>query len=749
MTASTSHKLRAKIFVNIVFVVILTISILSTILYVNFEKISLSLIHSYVSDSLYQISNSANYIVGSAKTLALQIYSDVDISKLYRNNPPDVDELNKAINRLASYRAATPFISSIYIYNGVTETFYTDYNAIIMQNKTNFFDVPLVKILDNDTLDIRMKPIVRKIVTPANTDKLSSISFNVYSYIFTEHPNTRSKLNYAVILNVSLESIRSAISTFSENSNADTFIIDENGIVVSSGNSQLILKDIHSESYVQKTLNNQTSSGYFIDKINGTKSLVTFASNDESHWKFIRITPYTQIVSKINAMKQVTIIICMAILGIGILLTLFISRSLYQPIGGMIAKVLSLESEKRNSLYTLKQEFLQNILRGEATYPIKELSRKFEELKINLQVEGNCLLLFIEIDQFVAFCNEFNVSDRNLMKFSILNIACELLSVQFRNDGTSTDENGVVMILNPINKNEEILSKTFEDSLHKIQESLLKYLNLSVSITVSAIGKMSTDLSELYIKTMDASKSKVFSGNQSIIYSHQLITLDYKQYIYPIQKEKQLLDSLMLDRTAEVKSFYHEIINGTKGYSHTILFSTVLSLAANINTAIHTFAMNSNFMISYHFNTFINDLSKMETLEDINNHFYTLFNSISAKIRENKDKKYDELIDHILTIIKNNYMDPNLSLSSIAESCNISADYLGRLFKKQTLKSVADYINLFRIEKAKELMLTTNHPINDILVNIGITNNSYFYTMFKKVHGITPNEFRQKATNDK
>ena len=78
----------------------------------------------------------------------------------------------------------------------------------------------------------------------------------------------------------------------------------------------------------------------------------------------------------------------------------------------------------------------------------------------------------------------------------------------------------------------------------------------------------------------------------------------------------------------------------------------------------------------------------------------------------------------------------------------MSPAYLGRLFKKLTLKSIPEYINEIRLNKAKLLLQTTDLSINEISERTGFTNSTYVYKGFKKYYGVTPNYFRQSSKSD-
>ncbi|HPU62820.1 MAG TPA: helix-turn-helix transcriptional regulator, partial [Mobilitalea sp.] len=65
-----------------------------------------------------------------------------------------------------------------------------------------------------------------------------------------------------------------------------------------------------------------------------------------------------------------------------------------------------------------------------------------------------------------------------------------------------------------------------------------------------------------------------------------------------------------------------------------------------------------------------------------------------------------------------------------------------KVYKKKTGISLKNYINEYRIERAKELLLTSDKSISDIAEAVGFDNFSYFSTLFKKVTGLSPKEFK-------
>ena len=79
---------------------------------------------------------------------------------------------------------------------------------------------------------------------------------------------------------------------------------------------------------------------------------------------------------------------------------------------------------------------------------------------------------------------------------------------------------------------------------------------------------------------------------------------------------------------------------------------------------------------------------------------------------------------------------------------NISPSYLSALFKQEVGKTLTEYVNSKRIERAMQLLETTRLQVQTIAQNCGILDVHYFSKIFKKTTGMTPKEYRASVTGD-
>ncbi|PFP24954.1 DNA-binding response regulator [Bacillus sp. AFS073361] len=114
----------------------------------------------------------------------------------------------------------------------------------------------------------------------------------------------------------------------------------------------------------------------------------------------------------------------------------------------------------------------------------------------------------------------------------------------------------------------------------------------------------------------------------------------------------------------------------------------------------------------------------------------------NAQIPSNREP-VREAIDYI-----NNHLKNELSQKEVADHVHLNPSYLSVLFKEHVKLTFSEYVTRRRIQRAKELLVSTNLPINDIAEESGYKTAKYFIKIFKELEGMTPSAYR-KDNNEK
>lgn len=85
-----------------------------------------------------------------------------------------------------------------------------------------------------------------------------------------------------------------------------------------------------------------------------------------------------------------------------------------------------------------------------------------------------------------------------------------------------------------------------------------------------------------------------------------------------------------------------------------------------------------------------------------------------------------------------------LTLAKIAESVNLSENECLRCFRNMISTTPIQYVKQIRIQKAAELLISTDWKISDIGSECGFQEMSYFAKIFRELKGCTPGAFRHK-----
>ncbi|OOM73529.1 arabinose operon regulatory protein [Clostridium puniceum] len=123
----------------------------------------------------------------------------------------------------------------------------------------------------------------------------------------------------------------------------------------------------------------------------------------------------------------------------------------------------------------------------------------------------------------------------------------------------------------------------------------------------------------------------------------------------------------------------------------------------------------------------------LEALIEITRSFvFTEIENLSSGVPKSY-RKIQELLKYLNTEYAN-----KITSTTIEKQFSCNFDYMNRVFKKLTQKTIFTYLNTVRIDHAKELISTTSLKLAEISVNVGFNDEYYFSKVFKKYTGIPP-----------
>ncbi|GIM28817.1 hypothetical protein CPJCM30710_14830 [Clostridium polyendosporum] len=423
---------------------------------------------------------------------------------------------------------------------------------------------------------------------------------------------------------------------------------------------------------------------------------------------------------------------------------------------GILSKTKS-ELESLNNIYrenstTKKESNLLSLLEEHKDIALRKLIFNYlteEECyklieNFNLNLKGKLYaLFFIQIDNFFKHIENEDFYQKKLNEIvETINGVIEDFNIgeSFYSDN---GEFTAIIQLTPTNSQADIINECYYLA-QEIKRRVSLIYDISLTISISSTFKKLSGMKKYRDEVFKLSKMKVFLGTGKIILNNTFVrnfNLDTNildKRINSISKAIEESDIAKLE--SEITYLYNNDVKGFMQFNYlNYINSSLLDLI--IKTCnIYTINYTEIFSCSY---IPIETLSSKETVEEISSWFIEVFTKIiKIKYNTSSKNKYSKRVSDSIDYINKNLSNYSLSLTDIADYINVHKVYLCRIFKEETGENVTQYILKARIEKSKELILSTNYKLYEISEKLGFTSPQQFSILFKKVTGITPNQFR-------
>ena len=118
---------------------------------------------------------------------------------------------------------------------------------------------------------------------------------------------------------------------------------------------------------------------------------------------------------------------------------------------------------------------------------------------------------------------------------------------------------------------------------------------------------------------------------------------------------------------------------------------------------------------------------------------------MSHFIREAKPRIWtsDERMKRVLKHIHEHIAD-EIDLTELAGVATVTKTYFIQLFKQEFAQTPVQYINRKKVERAQLMLFTSDCSVKEVAYKLGFSDHSYFIRLFRKMAGITPQEYRRQ-----
>ena len=104
---------------------------------------------------------------------------------------------------------------------------------------------------------------------------------------------------------------------------------------------------------------------------------------------------------------------------------------------------------------------------------------------------------------------------------------------------------------------------------------------------------------------------------------------------------------------------------------------------------------------------------------------------------------YNNFLTFARNIVETKYDDGSFGCPALCEALKMSRSHVHRKLIEGTGLSCSEFIQKVRLEKVKELLINTNHPICEVAFKVGYSDANHFSRSFSKIYGFPPSHYRQ------
>ncbi len=405
-----------------------------------------------------------------------------------------------------------------------------------------------------------------------------------------------------------------------------------------------------------------------------------------------------------------------------------------------MSNIENLKANYEKSLPLLKERFLNHWISEYIAEEVIDESIKSFNLKLNA---GHLIVAVIRPDDFIKEVDDSTFAkNKSLLKIAIFNI-CEEIAENKSLGSAFMKLNEIVLVM-PLDEGES--AKTSEQlflGLDQIRITVQKYLNTTVTIGVGTVCTSKPLLYKSFEDALAALDYTVIVGSNKIIYIEDIEPAHYVDISFNESDERTLLGAIRVGDPRQIEEIIDTLVGKIEGVTLALkdyqLY--ILDIISGILKLKRTMALDLSSLFNKEDN-FLTLINNFKTKEEIKEWLHHLCLMISKEISIKRNTNKNELIERAKDYIKQNYSDEELSAEKLCNYLHISTNYFSALFKKETKLTFTSYLTLIRIDKAKELLRTTELKAFDIGNKVGYSEGHYFSYVFKKTTGISPTEYR-------
>lgn len=295
-----------------------------------------------------------------------------------------------------------------------------------------------------------------------------------------------------------------------------------------------------------------------------------------------------------------------------------------------------------------------------------------------------------------------------------------------------------------------ILELDVEDEITQITDACDRFCRWAYrimgAVVTAGIGTVCDSLYEIslsYERAREAVSYRVLYGTKRAINIGEIVP---KEQIKPVQSEESRMQTLFrairIGDSAEIERAAHGEME--KLHKNTETMSQYNLATMEIVSGFFKFCTDNSLdfnKISGNMQNIYEKVSQMDE-SSLTAWIVQMSETISERLKCARNSSARRLIVEAQNIVKERYMEADISLDEVCAVLGVSNSYFSSVFKKEAGKSFISYLTDYRMDIAAEMILNTDEKSYTIAEKVGYLDANYFSYVFKKKFGVSPSKYR-------
>lgn len=395
------------------------------------------------------------------------------------------------------------------------------------------------------------------------------------------------------------------------------------------------------------------------------------------------------------------------------------------------------------NLGAIKNNLLKQVLTKKRTF-MEGVQKGFDELGLQIDFRRKYCIMTIQLDSLSIIRKRGDFLEKELLMFSMENIITEILERGCKIEVFQHMEQEFIVVLN---REPEQGKPEFFEALSLKFSTLVKYINQYYGLGIS--GAVSGETEGLENFRNAVLENREILENRFFLHTGMLLsgfTRRYEEMVLPEEYKPVQLEQFFQNGDWEgIEQYLDKLLcflNGKEQWKQEDIRECLRKVYKMLNLGLIRYGIDIDGIRDSSGVDFEEAISGYSFYEDIEKSVQELFSMYREEFRRTSKKPCRREIAAVKAYVCD-HMAEELSIIRMGELAGMSESRFSHLFKEETGVSFMEYVAMVRMEKARELLSSTDLRINEIAEQIGIVNPNYFSAQYKKRTGQSPGEFRR------